>query len=170
MWCLFSLLLIGGAVDLETSDYARVANIFYRLALRVSAAQYYFYCLCFLFIEVLQVHFLLWMTNILSWLWPVSNATDTVSDASYHIQFLSMCVFQANDAGDYFPIWGTCMGMQLLTVMVAGENLLTSTAAENIAMPLNLTAGNSLMLHSLFVDMYHVSSRLTHSFTLHLII
>ncbi|KAM9744566.1 gamma-glutamyl hydrolase isoform 2-T3 [Menidia menidia] len=73
------LLLIGGAVDLETSDFARVAKIFYRLAL------------------------------------------------------------QANNAGDFFPIWGTCMGMQLLTVLVAGENLLTETTAENIVLPLNLT-------------------------------
>ncbi|KAF7667469.1 hypothetical protein LDENG_00061430 [Lucifuga dentata] len=74
------LLFIGGAVNLETSEYARVAKIFYRLAVA------------------------------------------------------------ANDAGDYFPIWGTCMGMQLLTVLVAGENLLTNTTAENIALSLNLTA------------------------------
>ncbi|XP_017267771.1 gamma-glutamyl hydrolase [Kryptolebias marmoratus] len=74
------LFFIGGAADLETSDYARVAKIFYRLAL------------------------------------------------------------EANDAGDFFPIWGTCMGMQLLTVLVAGENLLTDTPAENVALPLNLTA------------------------------
>ncbi|KAM3867446.1 gamma-glutamyl hydrolase [Diretmus argenteus] len=73
------LLFIGGSADLETSDFARVARIFYRLALA------------------------------------------------------------ANDAGDIFPIWGTCMGMQLLTVLVAGENLLTNTTAENIALPLNLT-------------------------------
>ncbi|XP_056233452.1 gamma-glutamyl hydrolase [Seriola aureovittata] len=73
------LLFIGGAADLEASDYARVAKIFYRLALT------------------------------------------------------------ANNAGDFFPIWGTCMGMQLLTVLVAGENLLANTTAENIAMPLNLT-------------------------------
>ncbi|CAL9708002.1 unnamed protein product [Knipowitschia caucasica] len=73
------LLLIGGAADLETSDFARVAKIFYKLALK------------------------------------------------------------ANDAGDYFPIWGTCMGMQQLSVLVAGENLLSKTPAENEAMPLNLT-------------------------------
>lgn len=73
------LLLIGGAVDLEMSVYARVAKIFYNLAL------------------------------------------------------------QANDAGDFFPIWGTCMGMQLLTVLVAGENLLNKTLAENLSLPLNLT-------------------------------
>ncbi|KAK5871009.1 hypothetical protein PBY51_003912 [Eleginops maclovinus] len=73
------LVFIGGAVNLETSDYARVAKIFYRLALK------------------------------------------------------------ANDNGDFFPIWGTCMGMQLLTVLVAGKNLLANTMAENIALPLNLT-------------------------------
>ncbi|KAG7237421.1 hypothetical protein INR49_032393 [Caranx melampygus] len=73
------LIFIGGAVDLETSDFARVAKIFYKLALT------------------------------------------------------------ANDAGDFFPIWGTCMGLQLLTVLVAGENLLSNTTAENIALPLNLT-------------------------------
>ncbi|KAK2837793.1 hypothetical protein Q5P01_015005 [Channa striata] len=73
------LILIGGVADLEKSDFAKVAKIFYRLAMT------------------------------------------------------------ANDAGDFFPIWGTCMGMQLLTVLVAGENLLERTTAENIAMPLNLT-------------------------------
>ncbi|KAM7019199.1 LOW QUALITY PROTEIN: gamma-glutamyl hydrolase [Tautogolabrus adspersus] len=85
------LLLIGGAANLETSDFARVAKIFYKLALK------------------------------------------------------------ANDKGDFFPIWGTCMGMQLLTVLVAGENLLTKTTAENMALPLNLTteAGSSRMFSGL---------------------
>uniref|UniRef100_A0A3B5LKP5 folate gamma-glutamyl hydrolase n=1 Tax=Xiphophorus couchianus TaxID=32473 RepID=A0A3B5LKP5_9TELE len=73
------LFLIGGAVDLTTSDFARVAKIFYKLALT------------------------------------------------------------ANDAGDFFPIWGTCLGMQLLTVLVAEENLLSATPARNEALPLNLT-------------------------------
>ena len=56
-------------------------------------------------------------------------------------------MFQANDAGDFFPIWGTCMGMQLLTVLVAGESLLTNTTAENIALPLNLTEGYNLLVY-----------------------
>ncbi|XP_054629231.1 gamma-glutamyl hydrolase isoform X2 [Dunckerocampus dactyliophorus] len=77
------LLLIGGAVDLETSDFARVSKIFYQLALK------------------------------------------------------------ANDAGDFFPIWGTCLGMQLLTVLVAEQNLLTTATAENVALPLNLTPAYS---------------------------
>ncbi|KAL0979119.1 hypothetical protein UPYG_G00180980 [Umbra pygmaea] len=74
------LLLVGGSSDLETSNFARVAGMFYRFAI------------------------------------------------------------MANDAGDYFPIWGTCLGMQLLTVLVAGQNLLTKTSAENISLPLNLTS------------------------------
>uniref|UniRef100_A0A3P8XB30 folate gamma-glutamyl hydrolase n=1 Tax=Esox lucius TaxID=8010 RepID=A0A3P8XB30_ESOLU len=77
------LLFIGGSSNLETSNFARVARIFYRLALK------------------------------------------------------------ANDAGDFFPIWGTCLGMQLLTVLVAGENLLTKTPAENMSLPLNLTTGKA---------------------------
>uniref|UniRef100_A0A9J8CIA3 folate gamma-glutamyl hydrolase n=1 Tax=Cyprinus carpio carpio TaxID=630221 RepID=A0A9J8CIA3_CYPCA len=64
------LLLIGGAVDLETSDFARTAGIYFRLALK------------------------------------------------------------ANDEGDYFPIWGTCLGFQLLTVLVAGENLLKASSSR----------------------------------------
>lgn len=74
------LVFIGGAVDLVNSSYAKVAKIFYNLALK------------------------------------------------------------ANDRGDFFPLWGTCMGMQLLTVLVAGENLLKNTTSENVALPLNLTA------------------------------
>ncbi|KAM8865678.1 gamma-glutamyl hydrolase [Synchiropus picturatus] len=73
------LLLIGGAIDIETSEFARVAKIFYKLAL------------------------------------------------------------EANNKGDYFPIWGTCLGMQLLTALVAGKDLLSITPAENDMMPLNLT-------------------------------
>lgn len=41
--CLFSLLLIGGAADLETSDFAKVAKIFYNLALKVRTAQHSFH-------------------------------------------------------------------------------------------------------------------------------
>ncbi|MCJ8735393.1 hypothetical protein PDJAM_G00246490 [Pangasius djambal] len=74
------LIFIGGAVDLETSDFAHTAGIYFRLALK------------------------------------------------------------ANDEGDYFPIWGTCLGFQLLTVQVAGENLLSKTTADNVSMPLNLTS------------------------------
>ncbi|XP_060698448.1 gamma-glutamyl hydrolase-like [Hemiscyllium ocellatum] len=73
------VLLPGGAVDLQTSEYARVAGIFYRLALK------------------------------------------------------------ACDQGDYFPIWGTCMGQQQLTVLTAGEDLLVRTDSSNVALTLEFT-------------------------------
>ncbi|KAG9478851.1 hypothetical protein GDO78_012486 [Eleutherodactylus coqui] len=72
-------LLPGGGVDLQNSEYARVAKIFYDLALT------------------------------------------------------------ANDKGDYFPIWGTCLGFEQMTVLTSGELLLTLTKTEDISLPLNFT-------------------------------
>ncbi|KAM4588036.1 gamma-glutamyl hydrolase [Odontesthes bonariensis] len=73
------LLLPGGDVDLQTSQFSRAARIFYNLALR------------------------------------------------------------ANEAGDYFPIWGTCQGFQQLSVLTANKNLLTLTDTKAVALPLTLT-------------------------------
>lgn len=73
------LLLPGGEVDIQTSQFSRAARIFYNLALK------------------------------------------------------------ANDAGDYFPIWGTCQGFQQLSVLTARKNLLTLTKTKAVALPLILT-------------------------------
>lgn len=48
---------------------------------------------------------------------------------------------QANDAGDFFPIWGTCQGFQQLSVLTAHKNLLTLTDTKAVALPLTLTPG-----------------------------
>nr|XP_028592688.1 gamma-glutamyl hydrolase [Podarcis muralis] len=73
------ILYPGGSVSLETSEFARVAKIFYNKAL------------------------------------------------------------EANDRGDYFPVWGTCLGHQLLSVLTCGEDLLTWTNTDGFALPLNFT-------------------------------
>uniref|UniRef100_A0A3Q1HGA5 folate gamma-glutamyl hydrolase n=1 Tax=Anabas testudineus TaxID=64144 RepID=A0A3Q1HGA5_ANATE len=73
------LLLPGGDVDIEKSQFTRAARIFYNLALK------------------------------------------------------------ANDAGDYFPIWGTCQGFQQLSVLTANKNLLTLTDTKAVALPLTFT-------------------------------
>lgn len=73
------LLLPGGDVDLQKSEYSKAAKIFYDLAIK------------------------------------------------------------ANDASDYFPIWGTCLGMEQLTVLTSNKNLLTLTNTEAVALPLNFT-------------------------------
>lgn len=60
-----------------------------------------------------------------------------------HCSLISM---QANDAGDYFPIWGTCQGFQQLSVLTANKNLLTLTDTKAVALPLTLTPGILLLL------------------------
>lgn len=94
------ILFPGGAVDLETSSFAKAAKIFYDLALK------------------------------------------------------------AFDAGDYFPMWGTCLGLQLLVTITAERDLLINTDTENIALPLNLTtaAASSKMFQNFPPDLYKAMS------------
>ena len=49
---------------------------------------------------------------------------------------------QASDAGDHFPVWGTCLGFQLLSYIVGGD-VLSFVDAENYSIPLNLTSGET---------------------------
>ncbi|XP_075600116.1 gamma-glutamyl hydrolase [Balearica regulorum gibbericeps] len=74
------VLFPGGGVDLKTSEYSRVAKIFYHKAL------------------------------------------------------------EANDKGDYFPVWGTCLGHEELTYLTSGEVLLVNTKTDGFALPLNFTS------------------------------
>jgi len=50
----------------------------------------------------------------------------------------------ANDKGDYFPLWGTCQGFQLLSVLAAQSQavlLHNHYDSTNYSIPLNLTEG-----------------------------
>ncbi|XP_029779456.1 gamma-glutamyl hydrolase [Suricata suricatta] len=47
------------------------------------------------------------------------------------------------DDGDYFPVWGTCLGFEELSYLISGECLLTLTETDGITMPLNFTKGAS---------------------------
>ncbi|XP_067409797.1 gamma-glutamyl hydrolase isoform X2 [Emydura macquarii macquarii] len=73
------VLFPGGGVDLKTSEYSKIARMFYNKAL------------------------------------------------------------EANDKGDYFPVWGTCLGYEELTYLTSGEILLAWTNTEDFALPLNFT-------------------------------
>ncbi|XP_063155401.1 gamma-glutamyl hydrolase [Candoia aspera] len=92
------ILFPGGGVDLKTSEFSRVAKIFYKKAL------------------------------------------------------------EANDRGDYFPVWGTCLGHQLLTYLTSGENLLIRTNTDGFIMPLNFTQGanRSKMFQDFPEDIYEL--------------
>jgi gamma-glutamyl hydrolase len=50
---------------------------------------------------------------------------------------------QANDRGDYYPIWGTCLGFEELAVLETGDGDVISldVVATNLALPLRLTPG-----------------------------
>lgn len=59
---------------------------------------------------------------------------------------------QANDKGDYFPLWGTCLGFQLLCVLQSGTNQIISPFdSENYSISLNFTdAANASRLYSMY--------------------
>ena len=59
----------------------------------------------------------------------------------------SLLYSQANDAEDYFPLWGTCQGFQLLTNLTARQNLLVPTDSENISLPLDLKPGDYVKIN-----------------------
>nr|4L8F_A Chain A, Gamma-glutamyl hydrolase [Danio rerio]4L8F_B Chain B, Gamma-glutamyl hydrolase [Danio rerio]4L8F_C Chain C, Gamma-glutamyl hydrolase [Danio rerio]4L8F_D Chain D, Gamma-glutamyl hydrolase [Danio rerio]4L8Y_A Chain A, Gamma-glutamyl hydrolase [Danio rerio]4L8Y_B Chain B, Gamma-glutamyl hydrolase [Danio rerio]4L8Y_C Chain C, Gamma-glutamyl hydrolase [Danio rerio]4L8Y_D Chain D, Gamma-glutamyl hydrolase [Danio rerio] len=46
---------------------------------------------------------------------------------------------EANSNGDYFPVWGTALGFELLTLLTSGELLLSHTNTSGIALPLDFT-------------------------------
>ncbi|XP_057680838.1 gamma-glutamyl hydrolase [Corythoichthys intestinalis] len=46
---------------------------------------------------------------------------------------------EANLKGDYFPIWGTCLGMEQLLLLTNGISLLTRTNTSGVSLPLNFT-------------------------------
>ena len=50
---------------------------------------------------------------------------------------------QANDNGDHFPVWGTCLGFQLLAFLASeyDSSVLSSTDATNLSLPLEFTEG-----------------------------
>jgi len=50
-------------------------------------------------------------------------------------------VVEANKRGDFFPLWGTCMGFQEICIQQSQNmNLLTATDSENYTIPLNFTS------------------------------
>ncbi|XP_069101854.1 gamma-glutamyl hydrolase-like [Argopecten irradians] len=77
---------------------------------------------------------------------------------SYHAKAakkLYQMAMKAYDQGDYFPIWGTCQGLQLLSALTAGKNLLADRPSFTPA-PLDFTPDflESRMFHKLPENIY----------------
>ncbi|CAM4585763.1 unnamed protein product [Lepidochelys kempii] len=98
------VLFPGGGVSLKTSEYSRVARIFYKKALKT------------------------------------------------------------NDKGDYFPVWGTCLGHQELTYLTSGKNLLVKLKTENISLPLNFTTDEHYKYHLVSQESSAKDSRMFQNF------
>ncbi|XP_063307434.1 gamma-glutamyl hydrolase-like [Pelobates fuscus] len=69
---------------------------------------------------------------------------------------------KANDNGDYFPIWGTCLGFEELTYLTSGELLLTLTDTEDVSLPLKFSqdALRSKLFRNIPKDLYDNLSKL----------
>ncbi|KAF2070281.1 hypothetical protein CYY_008400 [Polysphondylium violaceum] len=56
------------------------------------------------------------------------------------LQNIWTLVLSANQNGDYFPLWGTCMGFQELLCLADGNfNILSSYDSENYTVPIDFT-------------------------------
>lgn len=96
-YSLNGVLFPGGAVNLETSQYSKIASLFYDLAIQV------------------------------------------------------------NDNGTHFPIWGTCLGFEELTVITSKKKLLIATNTRNLSLPLKFTkdAAGSRMFKNFPENLMH---------------
>uniref|UniRef100_A0A3Q1GCL2 folate gamma-glutamyl hydrolase n=1 Tax=Acanthochromis polyacanthus TaxID=80966 RepID=A0A3Q1GCL2_9TELE len=51
---------------------------------------------------------------------------------------------EANKRGDYFPVWGTCLGFEQLTYLTSGKVTLSHTDTSGVALPLVFTNGSRM--------------------------
>eukprot|EP01125_Pyxidicula_operculata_P003455 TRINITY_DN1432_c0_g1_i3.p1 TRINITY_DN1432_c0_g1~~TRINITY_DN1432_c0_g1_i3.p1 ORF type:complete len:316 (-),score=58.72 TRINITY_DN1432_c0_g1_i3:68-1015(-) len=72
--------------------------------------------------------------------------------------FLYKLALEANDKGDYFPIWGTCQGFEELLIMTSGNtSVLERFDAEDYGLPLQFTphAANSKLFRYISPELFH---------------
>ncbi|XP_041669700.1 gamma-glutamyl hydrolase [Cheilinus undulatus] len=72
-------------------------------------------------------------------LYPGGAASLTSSGYARAAKIFYELAIEANQRGDYFPIWGTCLGFEQLTVLTSGKNLLVNTNTSGIALHLEFT-------------------------------
>ncbi|XP_048385613.1 gamma-glutamyl hydrolase-like [Stegostoma tigrinum] len=86
---------------------------------------------------------------------PGGGANLLQSPYARNAAFFYKLALQANDRGTYFPVWGTCLGFEELTVLTSEKNLLATTNTSNVPLPLNFTKGamDSRMFKNFPVDL-----------------
>jgi gamma-glutamyl hydrolase len=77
----------------------------------------------------------------------------------------------ANDAGDYYPIWGTCLGFEELSVLETGSGDVISldVMATNLSLPLEFVPGarNSRLFRSFSAELLHALETQSITFNSH---
>ena len=77
----------------------------------------------------------------------------------------------ANESGDYYPIWGTCLGFEELSVLETGNGNVISLDVEatNVALPLDLTpaAADSRLFGSMDTKLVDALSKENITFNSH---
>ena len=71
-------------------------------------------------------------------LFPGGNAALYYSQYFTNAKHFYNLALKANMQGDYFPIWGTCLGFEALTCLTAGKFVLSPSDAVDIALPLTI--------------------------------
>uniref|UniRef100_A0AC11DPD3 Gamma-glutamyl hydrolase n=1 Tax=Ovis aries TaxID=9940 RepID=A0AC11DPD3_SHEEP len=123
------VLFPGGSVNLMRSGYARVAKTFYNLSIKVLVLLH----------PVAALSYFLVRHLILDSREPSSSADQPSVLGLINVnQALMVADF---GEGDYFPVWGTCLGFEELIYLVSGESLLTLTDTVGIKLPLNFSRG-----------------------------
>ncbi|KAJ4458932.1 putative Gamma-glutamyl hydrolase A [Paratrimastix pyriformis] len=76
-------------------------------------------------------------------------------------QLLFKLVLDANNRGEHVPLWGTCLGFEAISMIVAGGDIRTFCDAENISMALEMepTARNSRLFGGLTDTEYRTLSQ-----------
>ena len=75
----------------------------------------------------------------------MGGATDIItSDTPYYraAEYLYQLTLQANQQGDYIPMWGTCLGFEVLAIITSQNSSLMgniSFASDNVSLPLDFT-------------------------------
>ena len=73
-------------------------------------------------------------------LYPGGSTTWFSSGYYKHAKLFYDLAIEANKKGDYFPIWGTCLGFETLHVIATeSANVLSEFAAEDVSLQLDFT-------------------------------
>jgi len=72
-------------------------------------------------------------------LFPGGAANLTSSGYQRAAQTFYELALEANARGDYFPVWGTCLGFEELSYLTSGKLMLTRTNTSGMALNLNFS-------------------------------